>query len=118
MLAGRQVGAAYGRGVSDTRQTSVSRPQLTAGEVSQGGIKKPQCLGWAVAAVNPYKQSRLDAPLADCTVSRQEDPVKLTSSQGGLTTVDTSRPTPYTGAARLLSAHDLRRRYDRHESSV
>src|SRR5262245_54105155 len=37
---GHQVGAACGRGVSDIRQTMAGRPQLTAGEVLQGGIKK------------------------------------------------------------------------------
>src|SRR6266511_5200681 len=37
---GHQVGAACGRGVSDIRRAIASRPKLTAGEVSQGGIKK------------------------------------------------------------------------------
>src|SRR6266511_3501566 len=74
---GHQVGAACGRGVSDIRRAIASRPQLTAGEVSQGGIKKPQRLEWAVAAVNAYSQSRLDSPLAVCTVSRREVPVKF-----------------------------------------
>src|SRR5919108_1042452 len=73
---GHQVGAACGRGVSDIRRAIASHPQLTAEEVSQGGIKKPQRLEWAVAAVNAYSQSRLDSPLAECTISRQAVPVK------------------------------------------
>jgi hypothetical protein len=43
---------------------SLSRPQLTAGEVSRGGIRKPPCLGRAIAAVHAYRQSRLDALFA------------------------------------------------------
>src|SRR5919109_2683231 len=76
---GHQIGAACGRGVSDIRRSIASHPQLTAREVSQGGIKKPQRLEWAVAAVNAYSQSisLLDSPLAKRTVSRRQIPVKL-----------------------------------------
>jgi hypothetical protein len=115
---GRQVGAACGRSVSDTRQAIASRPQLTAGEVLQGDIKKPQSLGLAFAAVNAHRQSRLDTPLAANTLSRQEDPVKIVPSPGVVTTIDTHRPSPYTGAIDSLSVQDTHRRYDRDEPSV
>ena len=80
---GHQVGAAYGRGVSDIRRAMAGRPQLTAGEVLQGGIKKPQRLGWAVAAVDADKLSVRDSPLATCTISRWKVPVKVAPSHGG-----------------------------------
>ena len=90
-----------------TRQASASRPQLTAGEVSQGGIKKPQSLRLAVAAVNAYRQSKLDAPLAASTLSRREGPVKVTTSHGVLTSIDTHRLASYTGVAHRLSSEEM-----------
>ena len=41
-----------------------------------------------------------------------------TPSPSVLTTIDTRRPRPYTGAAHLLSTQDMPRRYDRHGPSV
>lgn len=108
---GREVGATCWHGARDARQANTGCPQLTAGEISQGGIKKPQSLGWAVAAVNACRQSRLDAPLAYCTVSYQEGSVKLglrryrtlatraRHAASGRTIIDTSPRTPYTGVA-------------------
>ena len=80
---GPQGGAACGRDVSDRRRAMAGRLPLTAGEVWQGGIKKPQRLGWAVAAVDAYKLSGRDSPLATCTISRGKVPVKVAPAHGG-----------------------------------
>jgi hypothetical protein len=86
--------------------------------VSQGGIEKPPYLGGAIAAVNAYRQSRLDAPLAARTLSRREGPVKVTTSHGVLTTIDMQRLASYTGAAHRVSSEEMLSRVCQKDTSA